>query len=446
VSRKATDKELEKKRSDLAKANEQLRLEVDGLQQSQSQAIYEQSLMQTLFDDIPAYIYFKDKNRRFVRASKYFCKLFGCGLEGIIGKKDEELFPAEIAEETAADDRGVIETGIPLVNKEEGSESVGDGGHWVLTTKMPWRDKKGNIIGLFGISKDISELKRAELSLRESEAKFKNLAEQSPNMIFINHKGRVVYVNKKCVESLGYELDEFYAADFDFLKLIAPEYLPLIKRNFKKHMAGEEINPYEYALISKFGQRIEVIITTKLINYEGENAILGIVTDITERKQAEESMRKKDIKLKRQAKNLEEMNVALKILLEQRDREKADLKENLLTSIQKLIFPYIEKLQKNRLDEDSQIYVNIIKSNLEDVIGPLSETLSSKYLGLTPSEIQVANLVKQGMTSKEIASKLHVSPKAVSFHRGNIRKKFGLGNQKMNLYTYLQSFPDRQTS
>ena len=446
MANQSTDKTLEKRLSELKKANEQLRLEIEALQQAENEAIYTRSLMQALFDDIPAYIYFKDKNRRFVHASKFFCKLFGCGLKGIIGKKDEDLFPAEIAVETAADDRDVIETGIPMINKEEGGESVGDGGHWVLTTKMPWRDKNDNIIGLFGISKDITDFKRSEMLLRESEAKFKNLAEQSPNMIFINHKGRVVYANKKCVEIMGYELDEFYAADFDFLKLIAPEYLHLIRRNFSKHMAGEEVNPYEYDLIGKLGERIEVIITTKLINYGGEGAILGIVTDITERKRSEKRLREKDKKLKRQAKNLEEMNVALKILLEQRDKEKADIKENQLISLKKLIFPYIEKLQKNRLDEESQTYVNIIKSNLEEIIAPMSDTLSSKYIDLTPAEIQVANLIKQGMTSKEIASMLHVSPKAVSFHRGNIRKKLDLSNKKINLYTYLQSFPDPPSS
>ena len=445
MTTRTIDKKLESRLIDLEEANEHLRLKIETLQQAESDAMYKQRLMQVLFEDIPAYIYFKDKNRRFVYASNFFCKLFGFGLEGIIGKKDEDLFPEEIALETAADDRHVIKTGIPLINKEEGGESVGDGGHWVLTTKMPWRDSNGKIIGLFGISKDISDLKRTEKSLRESEAKFKNLAEQSPNMIFINSRGKVVYANQKCVESLGYKLSEYYADDFDFLKLIAPEFLPLIKSNFKRHMTGKEIKPYEYALISKSGERIEVIITTKLINYGGEGAILGIVTDITERKKAEKKLREKDIKLKHQARNLEEMNVALKILLEQRDKEKTDIKENMLMSIKKLIIPYIEKLQKRKLDAESETYINIIKSNLEEIIAPLSETLSSKYLGLTPSEVQVADLTRQGMTSKEIALMLHVSPKAVSFHRGNIRKKLGISNKKINLYTYLQSFPDRHS-
>jgi DNA-binding CsgD family transcriptional regulator len=210
-------------------------------------------------------------------------------------------------------------------------------------------------------------------------------------------------------------------------------------------MAGNEVDPYEYALISKSGERIEAIITTKLIEFEGERAILGIVTDITERKLAERDLLEKDEKVKLQARTLTEMNIALKTLLEHRDREKIEFKENLLESIRKLIYPYTEKLQSKDLDEESQMYVSIIQSNLEDIIAPIADTLSSKYLGLTPSEIKVADLVKQGMTSKQIASMLHLSPKAVSFHRGNIRKKLGLQNKKINLYTYLQSFSERNS-
>ena len=436
---------LEKKLEVLEKENNRLNQEIETLKRSEQQAVVDQQLLQTLCDQIPAYIYFKDQTRRFVRASNYFCDLFECRLEDIIGKRDEDLFPEEIWVETVADDLRVIEKGKPLVDKEEGGESIGDGGHWVLTTKLPWRDETGRVIGLFGISKDITARKRAEKNLKESEQKFRNLADQSPNMIFINSGGKVVYVNQKCQE-LGYGTDEFYAPDFNFLKLIAPEYIPLIKKNLGQHMAGNEVDPYEYVLLSKSGERIEVIITTKLIEFEGERAILGIVTDISERKRAELALLEKDDELEQQAKNLEEMNIALKTLLEHREREKREFKEHLLESMKKLVFPYVEKLQATKLNDDSQLYARIIESNLKDIIAPVAETLPSKYLGLTPSEIQVADLIKQGRTSKEIASMLHVSQKAVSFHRGNIRKKLGLQNQKMNLYAYLQSFPDRTDS
>jgi PAS domain S-box-containing protein len=312
---------------------------------------------------------------------------------------------------------------------------------WIMARGTAIRDDQGNPVRVVGTDTDITQRKQAEEALLESEIKFRNLAEQSPNMILIIKNSKVIYANRKCEEITGYKSDELHSADFDFFRLIAPESVKLIKKNFKKHMSGEEVEPYEYTLIRKSDKRIEVIITTKLINYEGENAILGIFTDITERKNAEKALREKDNKLERQAKNLIEMNTALKVLLEQREKEKTNIKESLLADIKKLVYPYVEKLENKGLNEDAQTFVNIIKSNINDLISPLASNLSSKYFSLTPSEIQIADLIKHGKTSKEIASMLNVSPKAVSFHRGNLRKKLGLLNKKINLRTYLQNFP-----
>ena len=119
---------------------------------------------------------------------------------------------------------------------------------------------------------------------------FQTFTEQSPNMIFINKCGHIVYANKRCAEVMGYSREEFYAPDFDFMSLIAPESADLIRSNFESHMAGQDIEPYEYSLLNKKGDKIEAIITTKLINYEDEQAILGIITDITERKRVEEEL------------------------------------------------------------------------------------------------------------------------------------------------------------
>ena len=102
---------------------------------------------------------------------------------------------------------------------------------------------------------------------KKSAHAFRTFTDQSPNMIFINQGGRIVYVNKRCVEDMGYSREEFFAPDFDSMSLIAPESIDLIRTNFKRHMTGEDIEPYEYSLINKKGQKIEAIITTKLINY-----------------------------------------------------------------------------------------------------------------------------------------------------------------------------------
>jgi len=145
--------------------------------------------------------------------------------------------------------------------------------------------------------RDITKRRRAEKALKESEEKFSQLAQQSPNMIFINQKGKVVYVNKKCEEVTGYSKSEFYSSEFDFKVLIQPEYLESLMENFKKHMEGKDVLPFEYAIRTKNGERVEVIINTKLIKYGEDWAILGIITDITERKQAEEELKKRNIEL-----------------------------------------------------------------------------------------------------------------------------------------------------
>ncbi|MGD0072214.1 MAG: PAS domain S-box protein, partial [Candidatus Bathyarchaeia archaeon] len=123
--------------------------------------------------------------------------------------------------------------------------------------------------------------------IQDREEKFRNLAEHSPNMIFICQEGKVVYVNKEAEKAMGYRKEEFYSSEFNFLDLITPENRELVQSNFAKHTKGEDTAPYEYGLMTKDGRRIDAIINTKLIDYNREQAILGIVTDITERKKAE---------------------------------------------------------------------------------------------------------------------------------------------------------------
>jgi PAS domain S-box-containing protein len=139
---------------------------------------------------------------------------------------------------------------------------------------------------------------QAHQGLSESEEKFRSLAEQSPNMIFIYQRGRVIYANKRCEEIMGYKREGFYAPDFDFLILVAPEDRRLVKASVARHVMGKDVEPYECALITKGGKRSEAILSTKVISYRGENAVLGIITDITERKKMEEALRKNQDQLR----------------------------------------------------------------------------------------------------------------------------------------------------
>ena len=113
-------------------------------------------------------------------------------------------------------------------------------------------------------------------------------------MIFINSRGKVVYANKRCEELMGYTREEFYEPDFEFLTLIEPDSQEAVREAFAAHSSGEEVEPYEYTLVTKGGEHVEAIITTKLMPYEGEQAILGIVTDVTARKRTLEALRESE--------------------------------------------------------------------------------------------------------------------------------------------------------
>ncbi len=141
------------------------------------------------------------------------------------------------------------------------------------------------------VIRDISERKHGEEALRESEAKFRNLAEKSPSMIFINKDERIVYANEACVEIMGYSREELYQEDFNFLQLIAPEDQENILEHYRAHLASEEVPQYESQLVTKDGRRLSAIHATRLIPYGGETAILGVVTDVSDRIRAEVEQR-----------------------------------------------------------------------------------------------------------------------------------------------------------
>jgi PAS domain S-box-containing protein len=165
-----------------------------------------------------------------------------------------------------------------------------------------------------------------------------------------------------------------------------------------------------------------------------------LLEQIKERKQLEEALRERKAALTAQSISLEEVNSALKVLLRHREKDKSELEKKVLANVKELVLPYVRALINTRLDSKQMAYIGIIESNLNTIISAFAQTLSSKYLGLTPKEIKVAGLIKEDKTSKEIAELLNLSVRAVEFHRHNIRTKLGLKNKKVNLRSYLLSF------
>jgi PAS domain S-box-containing protein len=444
--RKAHDElehRVEESTAEFVRTNEQLRLEIEERKRAEKETFYEQDLLQTLLDNIPEYVYFKDKNRRFVRASNFFCDLFGCSLEDIIGKKDEDLFPEEIAEETANDDRHVIETGIPLVNKEEGGKSIGGGEHWVLTTKLPWRDKKGNIIGLFGISREITDRRRTEEVLRRSEERYVLATKAARVGVWDwNVQTNEFHLDQNVKAILGYSDAEIPNNLEVWSGYVHPDDKQPVMEAFQDHIDGKTPEfAYEHRMLHKDGSiRWIMARGTAIRDAQGNPVrVVGTDTDITQRKLAEEALKAREKELQVKTINLEEANTALKVLLDKRDEDRIELEEKVSLNMKWLVLPYLEKMRKSGLNERQETYANILGSLLNDIISPFTHELSSQHVNLTPTEIQVANLVREGKTTKEVVELLNSSTKAIEFHRGNLRKKLGLKNKKINLRSYLLS-------
>jgi len=167
----------------------------------------------------------------------------------------------------------------------------------------------------------------------------------------------------------------------------------------------------------------------------------GLRKEISSRKKAEKALKEKGAELKAKTINLEEANTALKILLKRRDEDKMEFEEKVVSNVNELIIPYLEKLKRTKINDKQKSYIRILESNINDIVSPFAYHLSYKFLKLTPTEVQVANLIKQGKITKEIADIMNLATSTIDFHRNNIRKKIGIKNKKTNLRTYLLYMP-----
>ena len=176
----------------------------------------------------------------------------------------------------------------------------------------------------------------------------------------------------------------------------------------------------------------------------------SVITDISILKQVEKELRKAHDELESRVKertrelkieksNLEEANIAMKVLLRKREEDKKDIGDNVLTNVRKLIDPYLDKIKKTKLDGQQKAFLNIMESNLHEITSQFARKISLRELNLTPTEIQIANMIRNGNPSKEIAGIMNVSIRTVDAHRRNIRKKMGLNQKRANLRSYLLS-------
>ncbi|MEN6319713.1 MAG: PAS domain S-box protein [Syntrophaceae bacterium] len=281
------------------------------------------------------------------------------------------------------------------------------------------------------------ERKRIEKELKESELRYRTIFENTGTAtIIVNEDSTIVLVNREFERLLDYTRSEIEGKKY-WKELVFED--DIIKVSDPRRPQGKHYkiptNGYELRITKKNGD-IRYVLANFATIPSTERTVISLL-DITERKAAEEALKKREQELEMKSQSLEEANTALKVLLKHREEDKTTLEEQVLTNVRKLVLPYLEKLKHLRLNDSQMAHVEIIESHLHDVVSPFLRTLTSKYLSLTPREIQVATLIKEGKTTKDITEVINISATAVDFHRKNIRLKLGIKNTKANLRSYL---------
>jgi len=417
---------------ELLEENFQLKKTVAELQKIEARLIEKETQLRTIVENFPFDVFAIDTNGRYIMQNAACQQHWG----NIIGKRPKDIGVDKETQKLWEDNNSRAFSG-ESVEGEVVMRPHGD--KRIFYNVISPIHESGRIRGILGVNIDITKHKQAANALRESEEKFRSLTEQSPSMIFISVKGKVVYCNKKCEDLLGYSKEEFCSLDFEFLDLISDECKEKVKAAYKKHLKGHEVEPYEYRLVSKNGEKLDAIITTKLIKYKEESAILGIVTDITRRKKMEEVLLARKQELTSKAHDLEEMNAALRVLLKKRESDKVEFEENIQFNVKQLIEPYLDSLNNTQLSSKQSTLLGIIKNNLDEIISPFSRNFSSIKYRLTPQEIKIASLIRQGKTTKNIAELMGLSMRTIEFHRTKIRHKLGLKNKSNSLQAHLLS-------
>ncbi len=382
------------------------------------------------------------------------------------------VMPGELDGISAAD---IIrrENGIPfifltahtdqdLIRRAKAMEPLG----YIL---KPFQD--GQVTAAIEIALHNEEMARR---LRASEKRYRRLLEIIPHGIMEIDTGcNIVFANPACHRMLGHDKELLTgmpaAAVFN-----TNECIDNFRRNLL-HVFTHKPAPASWIVQDRTRSGrildMEICWDYKRDELNRITGLIAVMTDITERLDFEAALRraheqleerfekrtrelirvnnllKKEIRNRERAEkelelkqaNLEEINTALKVLLKKRDEHRLELEEKVVINMKELTLPYLEKLSNTSLDNTQHAYLEIIESNLEDIVSPFSRHLSSRFWNLTPTEIKIANLIKQGKTTKDIAALLHLSPRTVDTHRKNIRKKLSLHGRKANLRSHLLS-------
>jgi PAS domain S-box-containing protein len=297
---------------------------------------------------------------------------------------------------------------------------------------------EGVILGRVWSFRDITEEARKESALRDSEQLFRKAFSMSPALMGIHRPadGTMLEINDMITDYTGYRKEEVLGHGIDELGIVDSAFLQKLRKVFSEQGM---INNEEIQYKTKTGELRYGLYSAALIGSGEEKKVLGLLFDITKRKQSEAQLKLREEEARKLANNLEEANIALRVVLSQHEKDQKMIEEKIQLNLREVIFPFIDSLRGIALENRGKRYLDLLEANLKSILSPFVRNMVNTYEGLTPRETQIAEMIRQGMNSKDIANISGTSVATINTQRNNIRKKLNLRTKKTNLRSHLLS-------
>lgn len=322
------------------------------------------------------------------------------------------------------------------------NENVSRDGRIILCEwfNTPLVDSGGTVVGVMSLVQDITERRRMEEALRESENRYRTIFETTGAATLMIEENTVIsLVNSEFERVTGYSREETEGKLSWAVLIPWEDERKRIMGYHRLRRTRPEAAPtrYEMQISDKHGRVREILVHVNLIPGTMRSIATGM--DISDRKRDEAALRTASAELMSKTRELEEMNTALRVLLKQRQNDIDEIEKRLATSLKEHVLPHVAELKNCLTGPQELTHLRVIEAMIRDILAPYTERLSMQSSGLTAKQIRVADLIAQGLTTKEIARFLNLSRFAIDTHRAQLRKKLGLTHQKVNLRAYLSS-------
>ena len=405
----------------------------------EKELIESRQLFQNAFSDAAFGMIIFSGQGTIVRINNFLCELLGYEEEELIGKHFVDITHQDDIELSLESDRRILDREIKCAFYEKRYLHRDGTPIWVFVSNSLMYDEKGRPYYFVAHAQDIRKRKIAEQALIDSEYRFQLFMDNFPGKAFIKDDlGRYQFGNRFFWRSLGERNTQDMTGVRD--EDIYPDSCAA-QMEQNDQIVRETGQAHESIETIENGTEESFWLTSRFPIEQGRDNVLlgGIALDVTTHVKTQQELEQRDFELKEQGQNLERVNTALKVMIEHREKEMKKKEIDMLSHLEKLVAPYLGLMRNSGLNSEQASYLDIALNNLKNITDDFASRLSSPEILLSPTELQVADLLRHGKTSYEIADALNISPHTVSRHRAGIRKKLKLTNKKINLSLYLAS-------